>query len=141
MENIDSYSGNKLMNSSEYNWKNVAYVVYKMYKLWSRFGIDLGMIWEIRYILITRTHDYMIKVLTTHEIGKQHDNKQQHDQRLEKIARRVSAFKSNLSLAVIIGSMISLDLAFILLLMRWTEVKWILMSQKKGVRNEKWVRL
>jgi len=76
------------------------------------------MIWEIRYILITRTHDYMIKVLTTHEIGKQHDNKQQHDQRLEKIARRVSAFKSNLSLAVIIGSMISLDLAFILLLMR-----------------------
>lgn len=92
--------------------------------------MDLGMIWEIRYIQIRWTHDYMIKVLTTHKIEKKHDHKHQQDQRVKKVAR-VSAFKSKLSLAVIISAMISLDLVFILWLMRWTGMKCIQLSQKK----------
>ena len=92
--------------------------------------MDLGMIWEIRYIQIRWTHDYMIKVLTTHKIEKKHDHKHQQDQLVEKVAR-VSAFKSKLSLAVIISAMISLDFVFILGLMRWTGMKWIQLSQKK----------
>jgi hypothetical protein len=60
----------------------------------------------------------MIKIVAAHEMGKEHDNTQQQDQHPKKIVRRILAFNSKLSLAIIIGSMLLFDLAFILLIMR-----------------------
>jgi hypothetical protein len=61
----------------------------------------------------------MKKLLSIDEIREQVDHKQQQQQRKqpEKTFRGVLGFKSKLSLGVIIGSMVSLDLAFILLIM------------------------
>ena len=62
----------------------------------------------------------MIKLLSIDEIREQVDHKQQQQQQCkqpEKTFRGVLGFKSKLSLGVIIGSMVSLDSAFILLIM------------------------
>jgi hypothetical protein len=61
----------------------------------------------------------MIKLLSIDEIREQVDHKQRQQQHKqpEKTIRGVLGFKSKLSLSVIIGSMMSLDLAFILLIM------------------------
>jgi hypothetical protein len=61
----------------------------------------------------------MIKLLSIDEIREQVDHNQQQRQRKqpEKTFRGVLGFKSKLSLGVIIGSMMSLDLAFILWIM------------------------
>jgi hypothetical protein len=62
----------------------------------------------------------MIKLLSVDEIRKQDDHMQQQQgkQQPEKTSQRILGFRSKLSLAVIFGSMMSLDLAFILLIMR-----------------------
>jgi hypothetical protein len=59
----------------------------------------------------------MIKLLSINEIREQDDYKQQQRRQPEKTFRGVLGFKSKLSLGVIIGSMMSLDLAFILWIM------------------------
>jgi hypothetical protein len=61
----------------------------------------------------------MIKLLSIDEIREQVDHKQQQQQckQPEKTFRGVLGFKSKLSLGVIIVSMMSLDLAFILWIM------------------------
>ena len=60
----------------------------------------------------------MIKLLSIDEIGEQVDHKQQQRRKQpEKTFRGVLDFKSKLSLGVIIGSMMSLDLAFIMWIM------------------------
>ena len=57
----------------------------------------------------------MIKLLSIDEIREQVDHNQQRQRKQpEKTYRGVLGFKSKLSLGVIIGSMMSLDLAFIL---------------------------
>ncbi|HEY7696179.1 MAG TPA: hypothetical protein VH797_08810 [Nitrososphaeraceae archaeon] len=61
----------------------------------------------------------MIKLITIDEIRKQIDRMQQNGKHLEKTAQRMSGFRSKLSLGIIIGSMASLDLAFILLMISW----------------------
>lgn len=60
----------------------------------------------------------MIKLSSIDEIREQVDDKQQQQRKQpEKTFRGVLDFKSKLSLGVIIGSMVSLDLAFILSIM------------------------
>jgi hypothetical protein len=59
----------------------------------------------------------MIKLLSIDEIRKQDHKQQQQSKQPEKTFRGILGFKSKLSLGVIIGSMVSLDLAFILLIM------------------------
>ncbi len=59
----------------------------------------------------------MIKLLSIHKIMKQDDHKQQQRKQPEKTFRGVLDFKSKLSLGVIIGSMMSLNLAFIMRIM------------------------
>ena len=60
----------------------------------------------------------MIKLLSIDEIREQVDHeKQQQRKQPEKTFRGVLGFKSKLSLGVIIGSMMSLDVAFILWIM------------------------
>ena len=61
----------------------------------------------------------MIKLVTIDEIRKQVDRMQQNGKHLEKTAQLMSGFRSKLSLGIIIGSMVSLDLAFILLMISW----------------------
>jgi hypothetical protein len=58
----------------------------------------------------------MIKILAAYELEKEHIHTQQQDPK--KIARRMLAFISKLSLPMVIGSMLLFDLAFILLIMR-----------------------
>ena len=60
----------------------------------------------------------MIKLLSGDEIRKQDDHRQQQGRQPEKMSQQILGFKSKskLSLGVIIGSMLSLDLAFILLI-------------------------
>ncbi|MGH9976444.1 MAG: hypothetical protein ACRD8Z_11485 [Nitrososphaeraceae archaeon] len=59
----------------------------------------------------------MIKLLSIDKIMKEDDHKQQQRKQPEKTFRGVLGFKSKLSLGVIIGSMMSLDLAYILWIM------------------------
>jgi hypothetical protein len=60
----------------------------------------------------------MIKLLSIDLIREQVDHKQQQQRKQpEKTFRGVLGFNSKLSLGVIIGSMVSLDLAFILSIM------------------------
>jgi|GEM_PF-3134398 len=61
----------------------------------------------------------MIKLVTIDEIRKQVDRMQQNGIHLEKTAQPMLGFRSKLSLGTIIGSMASLDLAFILLMISW----------------------
>jgi hypothetical protein len=60
----------------------------------------------------------MIKILSEHGMEKGYDHTQEQDQHPKKIVRRILAFNSKLSLAIIVGSMLLFDLAFILLIMR-----------------------
>ena len=59
----------------------------------------------------------MIKLLSIDEIGKQDDRKRQQEEQPKKTPQGILGLKSKLSLGVIIGSMLSLDLAFILLIL------------------------
>jgi hypothetical protein len=59
----------------------------------------------------------MIKLLSIDEIGKQDDRKRQQGKQPKKTPQGILGLKSKLSLGVIIGSMLSLDLAFILLIL------------------------
>ena len=61
----------------------------------------------------------MIKLVTIDEIRKQVDRMQQNGKHLEKTAHPMLGFRSKFSLGIIIGSMASLDLAFILLMISW----------------------
>jgi hypothetical protein len=60
----------------------------------------------------------MIKILAAYKLEKEHIHTQQQDPHPKKIARRMLAFISKLSLPMVIGSMLLFDLAFILLIMR-----------------------
>ena len=57
----------------------------------------------------------MIKLLSIDEIGKQDDRKRQQEEQPKKTPQGILGLKSKLSL--FIGSMLSLDLAFILLIL------------------------
>jgi hypothetical protein len=59
----------------------------------------------------------MIKLSSIDEVRRQDEYKQQQRKQPEKTFRGVLGFNSKLSLGVIIGSMMSLDLAFILWIM------------------------
>ena len=59
----------------------------------------------------------MIKLLSIGEIGKQDYLKRQLEKQPEKTSEGILGLKSKLPLGVIIGSMLSLDLAFILLIL------------------------
>jgi hypothetical protein len=59
----------------------------------------------------------MIKLVSIDEIRKQDDRMQQKGKHPEKTAQRMLGFRSKLSLGIIICSMASLDLAFILLIL------------------------
>jgi hypothetical protein len=59
----------------------------------------------------------MIKLLSIDEIGKQDYLKRQQGKQPEKTSEGILGLKSKLPLGVIIGSMLSLDLAFILLIL------------------------
>jgi hypothetical protein len=61
----------------------------------------------------------MIKLVTIDEIRKQVDRTQQNGKHLEETAQRMAGLRSKLSLGIIIGSMASLDLASILLMISW----------------------
>jgi hypothetical protein len=65
----------------------------------------------------------MAKLVSVDEIRKQDDQMQQKSKQPEKISQRLSDFRSKLTLSVIIGSMASLDLAFMLLIIRWIQMK------------------
>jgi len=60
----------------------------------------------------------MIKILAEHGMEKGYDQTQKQDQHPKKIVRRILAFNSKLSLAIIIGLMLLFDLAFIMSIMR-----------------------
>ena len=81
----------------------------------------------------------MKKLLSIDEIREQVDHKQQQQQQRkqpEKTFRGVLGFQPKLSLGVIIGSMMSLDLAFIMWIMSWIQMKWIWIWVKK--RGDEW---
>ena len=80
----------------------------------------------------------MIKLLSIDKAGKEDNHKRQQVQQLEKTTRgRILSFISNLFMSVTLGSMISLDLAFILWIMSWIQMKWIWIWVKKK-RGDQW---
>lgn len=87
--------------------------------IWDEFGYDLGN--SINNDLVT--HYHMAKLVSVDEIRKQDDQMQQKSKQPEKISQRFSDFRSKLTLSVIIGSMASLDLAFMLLIISWIQMK------------------